>query len=394
MQQDYHRSKRGKKKTVGHMLKLQVAGYKWLSEVRADALGVNFIDMSVVEGRANALGIMDPDVGAESSMQLVRNALKLVSEVTPHRGGRMLCLRSVFSVVNNTTHSIHLLASDSFSRDKNENVPVEDGNTPFLLHEKEEFHIPAALLHRSAVASCGKFLGKLSIKPSDINHVRSSFDELTNLIPDTVDYSFEHIDLFDIVSTTSELFSSDLLSMDPEGTTLLNSNGDVKGLQLCCHIQGKTQRAMKLSSASSMSSMGSSSQLNTLLDGQSHGSGSPQPQQQIEMDSGDRAFTNNKLPPFCYNIEIQRFSSTASEQAASSTSADNSLLNKITFKKLGNFFQKESSKSILHPSVHYSIGKSLFFLTIICCRLLIIFFLNHAVIHPPIMLENLLPCEG
>ena len=46
----------------------------------------------------------------------IANALNLVSEVTPSNGGRLLRLSSVFSVKNNTSHSVLILSQVSHKK--------------------------------------------------------------------------------------------------------------------------------------------------------------------------------------------------------------------------------------------------------------------------------------
>ena len=66
VQQDYHRDvalKSGSKlrsraRTAGHLLQLQICGYKWLSDVRADALGVSFADLAPLDGCPNVLKLL------------------------------------------------------------------------------------------------------------------------------------------------------------------------------------------------------------------------------------------------------------------------------------------------------------------------------------------------
>jgi hypothetical protein len=48
----------------------------------------------------------------------IANALNLVSEVTPSNGGRLLRLSSVFSVKNNTSHSVLILSQVSHKKNR------------------------------------------------------------------------------------------------------------------------------------------------------------------------------------------------------------------------------------------------------------------------------------
>jgi hypothetical protein len=176
VQQDYLRAessssvtaKRSKQRSAGHLLKLQVCGYRWLADVRADALGVNFADLEPIPGRVNIMNYLTGDgvprtAGREDRSEIFKMALKLVTEVTPNNGGRTLTLRSVFSIVNNTSHAIHLLAkyfAPSGSRNSRSQEDEERCKIPFTVPAGEAFHVPLSLLYRSAVKSGGKYLGK------------------------------------------------------------------------------------------------------------------------------------------------------------------------------------------------------------------------------------------
>lgn len=52
------------------------------------------------------------------SRSRIANALNLVSEVTPSNGGRLLRLSSVFSVKNNTSHSVLILSQVSHKKNR------------------------------------------------------------------------------------------------------------------------------------------------------------------------------------------------------------------------------------------------------------------------------------
>lgn len=174
VQQDYYRSdsslsmtkQRNRNTTPGHLLKLQVCGYNWLPDVRADALGVNFADLMPIPGRVNIINYLSTpsDTAAktadrEERLEVFKHAMKLVTEVVPNNGGRTLILRSVFSVVNNTSHSINILAKYFAASHRISAEDEEMCNVPFTIAAGEVFCVPIALLYRSAVKSGGKYLG-------------------------------------------------------------------------------------------------------------------------------------------------------------------------------------------------------------------------------------------
>jgi hypothetical protein len=179
VQQDYHRSDsssisakvRNRNRTHGHLLKLQVCGYNWLRNVRADALGVNFADLVPLDGRVSIMSYLSTrsdsavkTADREERLEIFKMAMKLVTEVVPNNGGRTLILRSVFSIVNNTSHSVSLLAKyfPSHYRNSRSNEDEERSSIPFTIAAGETFSIPISLLYRSAVKSGGKYLGTSS----------------------------------------------------------------------------------------------------------------------------------------------------------------------------------------------------------------------------------------
>lgn len=93
----------------------------------------------------------------------MKNALKLVAEVVPLFGGRTLCLRSPFTVENNTDHTIDLMEYPGSEQ-------TEDWRRerPFRLAAKARHRIPLALLHKSVLDSDGNSLGCLRIRPAEV----------------------------------------------------------------------------------------------------------------------------------------------------------------------------------------------------------------------------------
>jgi hypothetical protein len=125
--------------TVGHKVSLQVAGYHWLEKIQADTLGVRYVDLVSVIGRLNPTAL-------HASSQLAKNALKLVTEVIPHNGGRLLTLSSAFVIKNDTTHAMKLLTSETDTMNSK-----AGSENPFIIPPGESFNVPLALLYRSAV---------------------------------------------------------------------------------------------------------------------------------------------------------------------------------------------------------------------------------------------------
>jgi hypothetical protein len=380
--EDPHNRNRKKKKLVGHQVALQVMGFKWLAAVQADELGFKYEDLHAVTGRHD-LSQLYPD-------RFMTNALKLVAEVVPKNGGRMLRLRSVFTIKNNTTHAIKILAKENssaathrpFSRDKrvdslgldsfgpaggddgkqSEKQDDEGGedDVPYFLNAGDSFYVPLALLYRSAFLSRGKSLGKLFICPSDISPVEEELGARPHVETGHVDYSAEPIDLLSTAhSETQEHHLPHSRSADsasPTSGTRPASNSvhfDFGGMaanarsnpgslqQLCCEVRPKNRRYQQ-----SRNRSGS--------------------------DNGEeRSFSQTagpRLPLFCYNVEVQRSTTGAAPTASSlAESREKNVLETVT--GLSAFFQQKGARrhhgdDAMYSPVHYTIGKSYSSLTL------------------------------
>ena len=196
---------RVKKRVAGKRLALQIAGYKWLPGVSADELGVKFESLKVMMGRKDVIKEAEWN---DMNRVVMSNALKVISEVVPSMGGRMLRLRSVFTVKNCTHHTIKLLGQETNQRggggggtgwgDSFRGIPYsgpprgrsrsrsnsrhhyEEGyeECPYYLKPGEEFQIPLALLFQSVGSTKGKSLGCLFICPADMSAVESELQEV------------------------------------------------------------------------------------------------------------------------------------------------------------------------------------------------------------------------
>ena len=86
----------------GWSVSVQLGGYRWLTAVSADVLGVRFESLRPLAGQLDTERLL--------ADWRLSNALKLVSEVRLVDGCRQLSLRSVFRVRNCTKHEIMLVA--------------------------------------------------------------------------------------------------------------------------------------------------------------------------------------------------------------------------------------------------------------------------------------------
>ncbi|CAM9189340.1 unnamed protein product, partial [Hapterophycus canaliculatus] len=89
---------KGRRPGGSHTVAVQVSGYRWLPEVRADSLGTRAIPLHALLGRVDARRVCrDPGLAA---------ALSLVTDVHHLNGGRQVTLRSVFRLQNCTDHTV------------------------------------------------------------------------------------------------------------------------------------------------------------------------------------------------------------------------------------------------------------------------------------------------
>ena len=333
-----------------------MAGYNWLPHVQADELGVKYIDLEAVYGRLNAYKLLPNN----SDRWKVANALKIVSEVIPNNGGRMLLLRSVFQVVNKTSHALHLVATFtnpltfhpqldpsgySASYKNGASLDETDEDIPFTVQPGEAFHIPLALLHGSVTRSATdansktklKSLGYLRLRPADLAPVKESMDmDFSNLMIEKIELSEHCIDLYSLVEESALLLQSAELEFRPDGSLITtNRFDDEKYLkQLCCFIQARPKRLRK------------------------GGITSPSPN-----ESALGLPSSSKLPPFCYNVDVRRIEPSLTKLSSKKESSEDRIL-KVTkgaLRRLGQFVSPYAGgghnwKDDVHPPLHYSIG--------------------------------------
>ena len=315
---------------------LQISGYKAIPSVEADQLGVKYEDLVPVDNERRS----KREQIIKSMDGKVQNALKLVAEVVSLNRGRLLHLRSVFTVKNNTSHTIEVRASLVNSG------PSSHPDVFFTVNSGDNLYIPIGLLQRCARESGGNALGFLKIRPANQKPVE---DELGSDREDIqmgmdIEYSSDNVDLHEIVQTNSWLRSS---AENERLASIGSSNSgqvltDVNKTQLCCLINPKLKKKTAMFDSKGPASINSNS-----TPAQSH---------------------SNKLPLFCYNMEIQRIgdSETSSERSKAK-------LGVIQAALTGRLFQAKEDRAdtkIFTP-VHYNI-----------------------VVHPPIVLESLLPWHG
>jgi hypothetical protein len=309
---------------IGHQVALQVAGYRWLEGVQADSLGVRFEDLNAVMGRINLTRY-------HSKWRIIGNSLKLVAEVKPFNGGRLLQLSSVFMVKNSTLHTIHIRTStsnDASSLSQPFNI------IPFELHPGQTFNVPLGLLSQSVLNSKGgvpRSLGYLWLVPGTKQTVIDDLGVTGQNIGE-LKYTALPIDLKEIVNRTHEIWSD--LSQREGFDGVIPHDGI---FELACDVlndSGQISRDRKISPLT------------------------PAHRQESPLASRNGNF--DQFPCFRYNVEVE---------AATHTTDEPSFDDNDQIFSLGK--SRDRNDEVLAPACTYTV-----------------------VIHPPFVLENLLPMKG
>lgn len=320
---------RNRRKAVGNRVALQVSGYRWLHAVQADELGVHYEELYSVLGRVHASTVY-------KNWKIV-NSLKLMVEVMPYCGGRMLRLRSVFTIKNNTRHRLKILCKEGTSTLGSSSVGMTDTPTedaPFLLESGENFYVPLALLRRSVLASAGKSLGYLYLCPADIQAIEEELVSRPNSQPGSVEYTTDPINLYQTVVKSSENAAREeqearrmAQDSDLEYAAYKHTYEKDNFTQLVCHINPKLK-----------------SRYNRKVN--EEWNNNDYQRQQEQRRTAARAALN-KLPPFCYCVEVHSGTDFASSQKVSTQNSISS-----------RFFS-----NVMHPStqnnspVNFTISK-------------------------------------
>jgi hypothetical protein len=310
---------RNRRKAVGNRVALQVAGYRWLHAVQADELGVHYEELYSVLGRLHASQIY-------KNWKIV-NSLKLMVEVLPYCGGRMLRLRSVFTIKNNTKHRLKILAKEGSSAGglgsaaaagagtaesaaetgatgASNGSGTDEKESAFILESGVNFYVPLALLRRSVLASAGKSLGYLYLCPADLSIIEEELISRPNSQPGSVEYTTDPINLYQTVVKSSEAAEAEERAMrmaDIDGRSGGGAAGDGEYpgyeylaaeskdnyMQLVCHINPKLK----------------SRHNNTRKSGAGNELGMDNLRLQEQRRSAVQT-SLNKLPPFCYCVEV------------------------------------------------------------------------------------------
>jgi hypothetical protein len=318
---------------VGHQVALQVAGFQWLEGVQADSLGVHFEDLDAVIGRVNL-----PRYYSKS--KFIGNSLKLVAEVKPHNGGRLLQLSSVFVIKNSTLHTIHISTSTSPDSSQPFNA------TPFVLDPGETFNVPLGLLLQSAFhskvdAGCPRWLGFLWLVPSSKQIIVDDLGVSGQSIGE-VKYTALPIDLKEIVKRTQEIWTE--LSQREGFDGVIPHDGI---FELACDVLNDFEQMARDRKISP-------------LDKVHH----------LEVPSS-RIINFDQLPCFRYNVEVEAVTHVTANGNNISESDTLLTADNENYYTLFAASKDRNEEAILSTPCTYTIA-----------------------IHPPFILENLLPMKG
>ena len=175
---------------VSHQVAIQISGYEWFPSVQIDEIGTKNISLFPLE----PFSVFDGSI---------RTALSVVSTVSAKHGGRMLSLRSIFTIRNNCSHTVDLytIAEQIMDKGKFKDY-LSEATVPFPIATGDEFQIPLGLMSCSIEKSSGNFFGEIYLKPHDeVNELKKHFPELVKYKPDKLEPSNDSIDIRDIIET-------------------------------------------------------------------------------------------------------------------------------------------------------------------------------------------------
>ena len=207
-----------------HSVDLQVPGFHWLPNIKIDAFGRSFVNISP----------RLPELAMKASRDWrLNNVFKLLVEVGLQNGGRQVTVKSLFSVVNRTAHDLSLVLhpDPAFQPEFIEAGSNVTGDA--VVSPGEIFHVPTLLIE-SSLRQSGSHIGSIWLRPC--LQGRTNEDLLEPFVGDFagkgetyVEFSSRPVQLAKIVSESVALFES-------------NNGNDVSqeeaqtGLQVSCPV--------------------------------------------------------------------------------------------------------------------------------------------------------------
>lgn len=209
-----------KQGSLNHAIDLQVPGCRWIQGVRVDSFGRKFQSLTPRSSQVFA---------KISNDWRLRNAMTLLTEVGPDNGGRLLSVRSVFEIRNNTTHSVNLVfhPDPKYKPDAKSEGRSLDAKTKGVITKTKDqtnpseyavvepgcdFQLPTLLIE-SSLEMEGSHLGSVWVRPDTSNTDIFSFRDFskpTNSEVEKFDASFcsRPVQLARIVHETSLLYQN------------------------------------------------------------------------------------------------------------------------------------------------------------------------------------------
>ncbi len=148
--------------SASHTFAVEVCGYRWLPCVSADHLGIRAFPLYPLIGRLSVHSLaLEPHV---------QMATSLIASVYPLNGGRQVCLRSCFRLLNGTDHPVMVVEDTSPSMDWSTEYDgsMRGGGVPTgckTIEPGKMHQFPVTLLQRAIETSRGSSLGCFWLKP-------------------------------------------------------------------------------------------------------------------------------------------------------------------------------------------------------------------------------------
>ena len=190
---------------VSPSVDLQIPGCEWLRGLEVNTFGRSFSSITPLSAALRRK--------VEQDWRLA-NLMNILVEVGLHNGGRQVTVRSLFSVVNKTTHAVTVLChpGPSFSptdllRDGSEGgQQAQRQYEDAIVEPGDSYHLPILLL-RDALQRDGNHLGSMWLKPSNVCQALNIEASASSSSEDlSIDFSSRSAPLAKIVDESSVLF--------------------------------------------------------------------------------------------------------------------------------------------------------------------------------------------
>lgn len=198
-----------------HELTIQIPGFQWMRGVKIDNFGRHFVDLTPRSSLLRERARED---------WRIRNVLKLLVEVGLENGGRALTARSMFSIVNKTTHALSLFIHTNSSF-----TPGSTDDEGVFLESGCAHQIPVLLLESALRQGGSMELGCLWLRPYKGALPRTVCEEGKDGIK--AQFSSRPIQLGRIVTDSALMFEGS------KGEDIAPEQADT-AVQISCPVQG------------------------------------------------------------------------------------------------------------------------------------------------------------